>query len=676
MSLSGREALLYTSRLIGQEPNLVLWGGGNSSVKTVEPDHLGEKVRLLWIKGSGSDMKTLTERNLTPLRLDELLGLIERTDMTDEEMVAYLNRCITDPAAPKPSIETLLHAFLPPPHVYHTHADAICTLTDTMHSARLIKRVYGDHVALIPYLRPGFRLAKMVALAYSRNTSLRAIVLDKHGLVTWGTTPKSAYLMTIKIVTEAERFLRRHVVRGTCLSSRNLQQLHTDERRSRAAKLAPVLRGLISRNKRMLLIFDDCPLTMNFVTDRRAARLSQVGPFTPDHMLHTKAKPLFLKLPETSNPQQIERGVLRALDRYRGAYSRYFDRYKTPGVTMLDPNPRIILVQGLGMFATGKDRRAARIAHDLYAHTMPVILNATAINRYVSLTPQALCDFEYWPLENFKLTLLPPENSLSRRIALITGAAGAIGRAISARLLAEGASVILTDIHEPGIQALSDELNRQSGEENTVAVPMNVADEASVSRAFEKALLAFGGLDILVSNAGIARCGSVDQLSLKDWQASMAVNATGHFLVCREAMRSFKQQALGGTIVVVATKNVVAPGKNFGAYSASKSAQAQLSRILAIEGAEFGVRVNMVNPDAVLDGSGIWSPEIRKGRAKAYGIRVDQLEEHCVARSLLKVKVSAEDVAESVLFLASDRSAKTTGAMLPVDGGVREAFPR
>jgi rhamnulose-1-phosphate aldolase/alcohol dehydrogenase len=675
-NLDGLDALVYTSRIIGLDPALVLWGGGNSSVKVVAKDHLDREIRVLWVKGSGSDMKTITQKQFTPLRLDDLLPLLERDEMNDEELVSYQHRCMLDPSASRPSIETLLHAFLPALHVYHTHADAICTLTDTSDSTKLIHKVYGDKVVLVPYVRPGFRLAKLVAEAYRRNPSVRAIILDKHGLVTWGDTPKVAYSETIKMVSQAESFIRRYAPPMSGRRSRVGSVEDTEKRRRWAASVVPILRGAISQNNRMLTVYDDSPPVLAFVNDERAKFLSQIGPFTPDHLLHTKPKPLFLDLPETNSPHRVAQAVKKAVERYRQEYVKYFERSRPPNVTMLDPYPRVVLVPRVGMFVTGKDRRAARIAHDLYCHTMQVILNASAIDSYTPILPKELCDFEYWPLENYKLKLLPPEKQLSRQIALITGAAGGIGRAIAKRFVEEGASVILTDVNLAGLRALESELNKEGASENVATLPMDIRDERSVSETFRKAILVYGGLDILVSNAGVARSAPVDRLSGRDWSESFAVNATGHFLVCREAMRLFKKQGLGGNIVVISTKNVLAPGSGFGAYSASKAAQAQLARVLAIEGGEIGIRVNMVNPDAVFDGSGLWSKEIRKARAKVYGVPVPQLEDFCAGRNLLKVRVLAQDVAETALFLASDRSSKTTGAVIPVDGGVREAFPR
>ncbi|HEY4485660.1 MAG TPA: SDR family oxidoreductase, partial [Nitrospiria bacterium] len=413
-----------------------------------------------------------------------------------------------------------------------------------------------------------------------------------------------------------------------------------------------------------------------FLSRPGAARHTQIGPFTPDHLMHIKPWPLFLDSGRRPDPDKIRAAVPAAVERYRNRYADYFERHKTPGVTMLDPNPRVILIPGVGMFTAGKDRRAGRIAQDLYRHTLAVIQSSTALSSYVSLTPRELCDFEYWPMENFKLTLLPPEKELSRRIALVTGAAGAIGRAMARRLAAEGAMVVLTDINLEKTRAIAEAINEQAGEENALALKLDVANEASVRRAFDAAARTFGGLDLLVSNAGIARSAPVERLSLADWEASLAVNATGHFLVCREAMRIFKEQGLGGNIVVVSTKNVPAPGKDFGAYSASKAVQAQLSRILAIEGAEDKIRVNLINPDGIFEGSGLWSKEIREERAGAHGIPIETLENFYAGRNLLKTRITAADVAEAVLFFASDRSAKTTGAMLPVDGGLREAFPR
>ncbi|HTN43128.1 MAG TPA: bifunctional rhamnulose-1-phosphate aldolase/short-chain dehydrogenase [Nitrospiria bacterium] len=673
--LEGLSILVHTSRLIGMDPGLVLWGGGNSSLKINGLDHTGRPIRVLWMKGSGSDMRTITPGQFTPLRLDDLLPLMKREAMTDDEMVAYQSKSVLEPGAPKPSIETLLHAFLPTTHIYHTHADAICALTDTPNGDEIIEELYGANVALIPYLRPGFLLSKKTGEAYAKNPGLRAIILDKHGLITWGASAKEAYLETIRMITLAERYIarrRRPRARpaGPAVSKR--------ARRAIAAAVAPALRGGIGSGKRMVLFYDDDPAVLQFVNRPKAKALSQIGPFTPDHLMHTKPWPLFLETKGSGrpDPETIAATLPISLAQYRERYVRYFERHKTPGVTMLDPNPRVILIPGVGMFTTGKDRRASRIARDIYRHTLGVIQDSAAISSYVSLSPRELCDFEYWPMENFKLTLLPPEKEMSRRVALVTGAAGGIGKALAERLAVEGAMVVLTDIDLEKTRTVAEAINQKAGEANATAVKMDVTSESSVQKAFESAVLAYGGLDIIVSNAGIAKSSPVDRLSLSDWDRSMAVNATGHFLVCREALRIFKEQGLGGNIVVVATKNVLAPGKDFGAYSASKAAQAQLSRILAIEGAEDRIRVNMVNPDGVFQESGLWSKEIREERAKAHGIPIEQLEDFYARRNLLKTKIYPGDVAEAVLYFASDRSSKTTGAILPVDGGVREAFPR
>ena len=675
--LEGLDLLVFTSRLIGAHPDLVVWGGGNSSVKVTGVDHTGQSTRILWIKGSGSDMKTIAHRNFTPLRLDQLLPLVRRRAMSDEEMVAYQSQCVLQPGAPKPSIETLLHAFLPATHIYHTHADAICALTDTPHSARVVREVFGGEVALVPYYRPGFLLSKVTARIFRKTPGVQAIILDKHGLITWGETAREAYRQTLRRVTQAERYIAQKSRGKKVLGGVRVKGLSAQKRRTITSQVMPVLRGALSRSKRMVLCHDDSPEVLAFVNAQRTSSLSQIGPFTPDHLMHIKPWPLYLEVSMRTNPAgEILKAIPGAVAGYRQHYKNYFQRYKTPGVVMLDANPRVILIPGLGMFTAGKNPQAARITHDLYLHTLRVIQAASAVERYRTLTPRQLCDFEYWPMENFKLTLLPPEKEFSRRIALITGAARGIGKAIATQLAQQGAQVILADLDIKKVSDVAQSINQAAGQPVAAALRMDVSDEKAVYRGFQEAVRLFGGLDILISNAGIARTAPADRLSLKDWEDSLAVNATGHFLVCREAVRIFKAQGIGGGIVVVATKNVFAPGKDFGAYSASKAAQAQFSRILAIEGGEHGIRVNMVNPDGIFQDSGLWSEKIRRERARAHGIPVREVEDFYARRNLLKTRVLAEDVAEAVLFLASERSAKTTGAVLPVDGGVREAFPR
>ncbi|MEW6684138.1 MAG: bifunctional rhamnulose-1-phosphate aldolase/short-chain dehydrogenase [Nitrospirota bacterium] len=670
--LDGLDVLVYTSRLIGASPNLVLWGGGNSSAKVTGKDHAGRSTRILYIKGSGSDMKTITAQQFTPLRLDDLLPLISRQAMTDEDMVAYQAKSTLEPGAPKPSIETLLHAFIPATHIYHTHADAICTLTDVPNSQEVIRKIYGEEIVVVPYLRPGFLLSKRTGEAVKRRPNARAVILDKHGLITWGESAKAAYLDTIKYVTMAERYIGAKQPRR--LRPRAPIRAAALRRREVAAVIAPVLRGEVSRAKPVVLLYDDRPEVLEFTHSADPKTLT--GPFTPDHLLYTKPWPLAVDRAASRDERTLLLELPRALERYRTRYAQYFAKYRAPGVTMGDPNPRIILIPGVGMFTTGKNRRETMIARDLYLHTMGVIRAAEALGGYRPLPPRDLCDFEYWPMENFKLTLAPPEKTLSRRIALITGAAGGIGRAIAERLLAEGAVAAMTDVDVDATRKLAEEYNRRFGDGHAVGIEMDVTDERSVRRAFAETVLTFGGLDIFVSNAGIAHCAPVDRLSRADWERSVAVNATGHLLTSQEAIRIMRAQGIGGAIVVISTKNVLSPGQDFGAYSASKAAQNQLAKIMAIENARYGIRVNMINPDAVFLNSGLWSPEIRAERAKAHGISIDQVEDFYAKRNLLGAKILPQDVAEAVLFFASNRSSKTTGSVLPVDGGVKDAFPR
>ena len=680
--LKGVGVVVYASRLIGRNPGLVLWGGGNSSMKVDGADHTGKKVRILWIKGSGSDMRTITEKQFCPLRLDELLPLFSREDMSDDEMVAYQTKCSLEPSAPKASIETLLHAFIPAPHVFHTHADAICALTDTVNGAKFIQRIFGKRLVVIPYYRPGFKLSKKVGEALRGNPEIEGLILDKHGLITWGNEAKEAYLKTIEFNTIAEDFIypklrRKNPFRSSAWRPLNARAKALD-RQKEVASILSIIRGEVSSNKKMVLLYNDSPPVWEFVNSKQGPKLSQVGPFTPDHLMHVKPKPLFLEdvLPLTGDRKALKNKIRNSFEKYRQEYEDYFNQYKSPDVTMLDTNPRVILIPGIGMVTTGKDVKAASIARDLYLHTIEVIKMSGSIDRFSFLSKREICDFEYWPMENYKLTLLPPEKEFSRHVVLVTGGSRGIGKSICDFFLREGANVVMTDIDLARLEHARKEFKNEILSGQLAVVKMDVTQPKSVEEAYEACLMKYGGLDILVSNAGYAKSCPVDRLELEDWEKSFQVNATGHFLVSKRAVQIFKEQGIGGNLIFISTKNVLAPGKDFGAYSASKAAETQLARILAIENGEYGIRVNMVNPDGIFLDSGLWNKEVRSERAKAHGIPLNQVEDFYAKRNILKTKVFPEDVARAVLFLASTRSAKTTGAMIPVDGGVKEAFPR
>jgi rhamnulose-1-phosphate aldolase/alcohol dehydrogenase len=670
------DRLVYASRLVGAETSLVVWGGGNTSIKTVERDHRGREVDVLRVKGSGSDLKSVQRKDFPGVRMEDIRALLDRQDMGDQEMVAYLAHALQDPGGVRPSIETLLHGFLSAPAVVHTHADAIVSLTNNDRCADVFQSVYGKDVITLRYLRPGFRISREVADAIAAYPEARALVLERHGTITWGATIREAYEATLELISRAEETIAERAKGRRVFGGPRVPVLPPAERRAAALEVAPRLRGLLGRTRRVVVAFDDAPAVAGFVSSGEAPRLSQIGPATPDHTIYTKRLPCFVALDGPVTGPALAAAVERSVAEFAASYTRYFEAHRFEGAELTDALPRVVLVPGLGMFTAGKDRRTAGIVSDIYHHTIDVLGNASAFGGYVSLSARDAFDVEYWPLELYKLTLAPPEKELARRVALVTGGGSGIGRAVARRLAAEGAHVVVGDLDEAGARATADGIVAAVGAGRALGLPMDVTREDSVRAVFEETVLAYGGLDILVSNAGVAHSAPVDRMRLEDWERSFAVNATGHFLVAREAMRILIPQGLGGALVFVATKNVMSPGKDFAAYSAAKAAEAQLAKVLALEGAPHAIRSNIVNPDAVFQDSKLWSEDVRRERAAAQGIPTDQLEEFYRKRNLLGVRILPEDVAEAVLFLAADRSSKTTGCTLTVDGGVRDAFPR
>ena len=674
--LSDLDQLVYQSRLVGADPSLVLWGGGNTSLKTTETDFRGLECRVLRVKGSGTDMKSIQRQGFPGVLLEHVLPLLEREDMSDEEMVDYLNHCLVEPNAPRPSIETLLHAFIPQASIVHSHADAILSITNTRRPTGLLSDAFGDSLVVVPYRRPGFLLSKEVVLGAQNSPHARGVVLLNHGLVTWGDTPREAYESHMELVSQAEDFITQHGNGRRVFAQTEGTKLDPSQRRRVAASIAPAIRGLVGQRQRAILRFEDGDEVMEFVNSSEAVGLTTLGAATPDHLLNTKQAPLLIDVKDPQDLDVVREKLRDGVAEYASSYEKWFSQHTDGQHPMLDPYPRVILIPGLGMWTTGKDARAAGITADIYRHTIGILAGSQALDHYASLSPGEAFRSEYWPLELYKQPLAPPEKELSRRVVMVTGAASGIGRAIALRFAQEGAHVVVTDVQLAGARTLAKEMAAQYGEGRVLYCKLDVSRERDVKAAFEVTRLAFGGLDILVSNAGIAHTSPLDRLSLSEWQESLAVNATGHFLVAREAVGLLKEQGLGGSLVFIATKNVTAPGQDFGAYSAAKAAEAQLARVLAIENGPYGIRSNMINPDAILRDSKLWSPRIREERAQAHGIPVDQVEDFYRQRTLLKTSVTAGDVAEAALFLAGDRSLKTTGSMIPVDGGVREAFPR
>lgn len=671
--LSPLESLAYRSNLLGSDRSVSNYGGGNTSTKSKERDHAGREIDVLWVKGSGSDLATITAEKFTGLRLEEILPLMERDGMSDEKMVSYLSRCQLAPEMPRSSIETLPHAFVPHPHVDHTHPDAINMLCCAENGEALARECFGAEAVWIPYIRPGFTLSKQVGEAVRNNPKARFVLLAKHGLVTWGETGEESYADTIEAVNRAAKFVASRAEGKEPFGGEGTSPVSREKRDELLTAALPSLRGSVSGETPKILRFDDSEGVMEFVCGKDSPELSQVGAACPDHLVHTKMRPLWIDFdPATEGAEKLKTKLREGAERYRKEYEAYFARNGIGGEEMSDPNPRVVLIPGVGLISVGKDLKSASLSRDLYHRAIAVMRGASTMDYFVSLSEEESYAVEYWPLELYKLTLAPPPKELDGRVALVTGGAGGIGRAVCETLASAGACVIVADLDERGAGQVAGEFG-----ETAVAIGMDVTDEDAVAGTFLKTTLAYGGVDIVVSNAGLASSAPIEETSLALWEKNHAVLARGYFLVAREAFKVLKRQNIGGGIVFVASKNALAAGKNAAAYSSAKAAELHLARCLAEEGGEAGIRVNTVNPDAVLRGSRIWDSSWREERAAAYGIDPDDLEEHYRRRNTLKVNVYPEDVAEAVLHFASGcRSAKSTGNILNVDGGVREAYSR
>lgn len=673
----GVEELAYRSNLIGTDRSVCNWGGGNTSMKTIEKDFRGRDVEVMWVKGSGSDLGTMKVQHFTGLRMEDIRPLIERDEMPDEEMVAYLANCMIDSKHPRASIETLLHAFLPFKHVDHTHPDAIIGLCCADNGRQLAEEIYGNRFVWVPYIRPGFTLSKMIAEGVKNNPNAELVLMEKHGLVTWGETSEEAYAKTIAIINEAEAYINDRIEEEKVFGGQKYEALSAEERRNILAQVMPVIRGAVSDEKKMILSYDDADDVLQFVNSYNAPELSQVGAACPDHLVHTKRTPLYIDWnPQAEDVNSLIEKVKAGVASFKEEYAAYFERNKHEGDKMFEAAPRVILIPGIGMVNTGKNLAMSHVSGALYHRAIAVMKGSTALGEFVSLNENESYNVEYWPLELYKLTLAPAEAEFSRKIAFITGGAGGIGSATARRFVSEGAHVVLADLNLEGAQKVAAEINEKYGEGRAIGVKMDVTSEEQVQAAFAEAALAYGGVDIIVNNAGLATSSPFDETSLKEWNLNMNVLGTGYFLVAREAFKQMKVQGVGGSMVFVGSKNSVYAGKNAAAYSSVKALETHLARCIAAEGGEYGIRVNSVLPDAVLQGSAIWGSNWRNERAAAYGIEPDQLEEHYRKRTTLLVNIYPSDIAESIAFFASSKAEKTTGCMITVDGGVPAAFTR
>jgi rhamnulose-1-phosphate aldolase/alcohol dehydrogenase len=676
--------LIYRSNLLGADLRLTNYGGGNTSCKVMEKDPLtGKETEVMWVKGSGGDLGTLKKSGLAALytgRLNNLKNIYRGIDHEDE-MVELFNHCIFDLSSKAPSIDTPLHAFLPFNHIDHLHPDAAIAIAAAKDGKKITQELFNGSIGWVGWQRPGFDLGLQLKQCLDENPGIRGIMLGSHGLFTWGDTAYDSYINTLEVIERCARYIEDNVGKSkNIFGGEKIKSLSKENRLKKAASLAPVLRGLCSSQTKMIGHFSDDERVLQFINSKDLDRLAPMGTSCPDHFLRTKISPLVLDLnpdEDMENADNLKANLAPQFEAYRKMYEKYYETCRHPDSPAIrDANPVVIIYRGVGMFTFAKDKQTARVASEFYINAINVMRGAEAISEYTSLPRQEAFNIEYWLLEEAKLQRMPKPKTLSGRIALVTGSGGGIGKAIAKKFAEEGACVIITDNNSERLTSAIEEFRKVFGNDNATPVMLDVTDESSVTEAMKKVAVTYGGVDIIVNNAGISISKPLTEHTTDDWNRLFDILVKGQFLVSKAGVEIMKKQGIGGDIINIVSKNSVFAGPNNAGYGSAKAAQAHLGRLLAAELGTYNIRVNTVNPDAVIADSNIWAGGWAEGRAKAYGIKVEELPAFYAKRTLLNETILPEDIANACFVFVSGLLNKSTGNTLNVDGGVANAFLR
>ena len=685
-ALEGDEValLVYRSNLLGADLRLTNYGGGNTSCKAIAKDPLtGKEVEVMWVKGSGGDLGTMKRSGLAALYVDRLRSLknVYRGIEHEDEMVELFNHCIYDLNSKAPSIDTPLHGFLPFKHIDHLHPDAAIAIAAAKDGKKITKELFNGSIGWVPWQRPGFDLGLKLKKCLDENPGIRGIMLGSHGLFTWGDTAYESYINTLEVIERCAEYLEENLgKKRPVFGGAKIKSLPGADRLQKAAALAPVLRGFCSSEVNMIGHFTDDERVLEFINSNDLERLASMGTSCPDHFLRTKIRPMVLSLSpdeDLSNADAVKEKLLSAFTDYRKMYAEYYDKCKHPdSPAMRDANPVVILYPGVGMFTFAKNKQTARVAAEFYINAINVMKGAEAISTYTSLPVQEAFNIEYWLLEEAKLQRMPKPKALSGKIALVTGSAGGIGKAIAKKFADEGACVIINDNDAARLEIAKTEFQKSYGKDVFIAELLDVTHSDTITKAYDSAALAFGGIDIVVNNAGLSISKPIEEHTENDWDLLYDVLVKGQFLVTQAGLNIMRKQNLGGDVINIVSKNALVSGPNNTGYGSAKAAQLHLSRLTAAEIGKDRIRVNVVNPDAVISDSKIWKGAWAEGRAKAYGVTVEELPSFYAKRTLLNEIINPEDIANACFAFVGGLLNKSTGNVLNVDGGVATAFVR